>query len=176
MSVVWYECKVKYRKTHETGESKVTTETYLLDAVSYTEAEARITEEMKTYTNEEFMITNIKVANLSEVHPFENSDRWFKSKVSLISYDDESGKERKSNLYMLIQANDVKEAYENTEQALQETMGDYSIPAITESPILDVFPYFSDEEESTVTSEVKEEIEEKEKSEVVEKTEEVPSE
>ncbi|MFV8280392.1 DUF4494 domain-containing protein [Christiangramia marina] len=176
MSVVWYECKVKYRKTHETGESKVTTETYLLDAVSYTEAEARITEEMKTYTSEEFMITNIKVANLSEVHPFENSDRWFKSKVSLISYDDESGKERKSNLYMLIQANDVKEAYENTEQALQETMGDYSIPAITESPILDVFPYFSDEEEPTVASEVTEEIEETEKSEVVEETEEVPSE
>jgi len=176
MSVVWYECKVKYRKTHETGESKVTTETYLLDAVSYTEAEARITEEMKTYTSEEFMITNIKVANLSEVHPFENSDRWFKSKVSLISYDDESGKERKSNLYMLIQANDVKEAYENTEQALQETMGDYSIPAITESPILDVFPYFSDEEEPTVVSEVTEEIEETENSEVVEETEEVPSE
>ena len=176
MSVVWYECKVKYRKTHETGESKVTTETYLLDAVSYTEAEARITEEMKTYTSEEFMITNIKVANLSEVHPFENSDRWFKSKVSLISYDDESGKERKSNLYMLIQANDVKQAYENTEQALQETMGDYSIPAITESPILDVFPYFSDEEEPTVASEVTEEIEETEGSEVVEETEEVPSE
>lgn len=157
MSVVWYECKVKYRKTHETGESKVTTETYLLDAVSYTEAEARITEEMKTYTSEEFMITNIKVANLSEVHPFENSDRWFKSKVSLISYDDESGKEKKSNLYMLVQANDVKEAYENTEQALQETMGDYSIPAITESPILDVFPYFSDEEDVAVASEVSQE-------------------
>ena len=147
MSVIWYECKVKYRKTHETGESKITTESYLLDAVSYTEAEARITEEMAAYTSEEFRITNIKVANLSEVHPFENSDRWFKSKVSLISYDDESGKERKSNLYMLIQANDVKEAYENTEQALQESMGDYTIPAITESPILDVFPYFSGEEE-----------------------------
>ena len=147
MSVIWYECKVKYRKTNETGESKIVTETYLLDAVSYTEAEKRITEEMSTYTSEEFRITNIKVANFSEVHPFENSDRWFKSKISLISYDDESGKERKSNVYMLIQANDVKEAFENTEQALQETMGEFSIPAITESPILDVFPYFTGEEE-----------------------------
>lgn len=156
MSVTWYECKVKYRKTHETGESKVVTETYLLDAVSYTEAETRITEEMAAYTSEEFLITNIKVANLSEVHPFENSDRWFKSKVSLISYDDESGKEKKSNLYMLIQANDVKEAYENTEQAMQSTTGDYSIPAITESPILDVFPYFSDEEEMENTASEKE--------------------
>lgn len=149
MSVIWYECKVKYRKTHETGEQKMTSETYLLDAVSYTEAESRVTEEMKAYTSEEFMITNIKVANLSEVHPFENSDRWFKVKVSLIAFDEQSGKEKKSNIYLLIQANDVKEAFENTEQAMQNTMGDYSIPAITESPILDVFPYFDGEEEVT---------------------------
>ncbi|SDR71312.1 DUF4494 domain-containing protein [Gramella sp. MAR_2010_147] len=146
MSVTWYECKVKYRKTHETGEQKQTTETYLLDAVSYTEAEARISEEMKAYTSEEFMITNIKVANLAEVHPFENSDRWFKTKVSLIAYDDKTGKEKKTNMYLLVQANDVKEAFDNTNQAMQNTMGEFSIPAITESSILDVFPYFSDEE------------------------------
>lgn len=147
MSVIWYECKVKYRKTHETGEQKVTTDTYLLDAVSYTEAEARITEEMKAYTNEDFRIMNIKVANFSEVHPFENSDRWFKAKVSLVALDEESGKERKTNMYLLVQANDVKEAFENTTTAMADTMGDYSIPAITESPILDVFPYFTGEEE-----------------------------
>ena len=146
MGVTWYECKVKYKKTHETGEQKVTTDTYLLDAVSYTEAEARITEEMKTYTNEDFRIMNIKVANFSEVHPFENSDRWFKSKVSLIALDEESGKEKKTNIYLLIQANDVKEAFENTTIALAETMGDYTIHSITESPILDVFPYFTGEE------------------------------
>ncbi len=147
MSATWYECKVKYRKTHETGEQKLTTETYLLDAISFTEAEARITEEMAAYTSEEVLITNIKVANLSEVHPFENSDRWFKSKVSLMAIDEKSGKEKKSNIYMLVQANDVKEAFENTTQAMDNTMGDYSIPAITESPIVDVFPYFSGEEE-----------------------------
>lgn len=147
MSVTWYECKVKYRKTHETGEQKVSTDTYLLDAVSYTEAEARITEEMKAYTEEDFRITNIKVANFAEVHPFENSDRWFKSKVSLIALDEESGKERKTNIYLLVQANDVKEAFENTTKAMDTTMGDYSIPSITESPILDVFPYFTGEEE-----------------------------
>ncbi len=146
MSVTWYECKVKYRKTHESGDSKVTTETYLLDAVSYTEAETRISEEMKAYTSEEFLIKNIKLANLAEVHPFENSDRWFKVKTSLIAYDDESGKEKKSNMYLLIQANDVKEAFDNTTQAMQNTMGDYTIPAISESTIVDVFPYFDGEE------------------------------
>ena len=147
MSVIWYECKVKYRKTFETGEQKVTSESYLLDAVSYTEAEARITEEMGAYTSEEFKITNIKVANLSEVHPFENADRWFKCKVSLVALDEESGKERKTNIYLLIQANDIKEAFDNTNKALEGTTGDYTIPSISESPILDVFPYFTGEEE-----------------------------
>ncbi|MGO2103341.1 MAG: DUF4494 domain-containing protein [Psychroflexus halocasei] len=147
MSVIWYECKVKYRKTHETGEKKISTDTYLLDAVSFTEAEARLNEEMKTLTEEEFRIMNIKVANFSEVHPFENSNRWFKVKVSLVMIDERSGKEKKSNTYLLVQANDVKEAYENTTKAMAETMGDYAIPAINESPILDVFPYFTGEEE-----------------------------
>jgi hypothetical protein len=147
MSATWFECKVKYKKTHETGEQKMTTDTYLLDAVSYTEAEARISEEMTAYTSEDFRIMNIKVANFSEVHPFENSDRWFKSKVSLVALDEESGKEKKTNIYLLVQANDVKEAFENTTQAMEETMGDYNIPSITESPILDVFPYFTGEEE-----------------------------
>lgn len=147
MSAIWYECKVKYRKTHETGEQKITTETYLLDAISFTEAESRLTEEMTQLTSEEFQIRNIKVGNLAEVHPFENSDRWFKVKVSLISHDEESGKERKSNIYLLVQANDIKEAFDNTTAVMKDTMGDYSIPAITESPILDVFPYFSGDEE-----------------------------
>lgn len=98
MSVIWYECKVKYRKTHETGEQKLSTDTYLLDAVSFTEAEARISEEMKTLTSEEFRIMNIKVANFSEVHPFENSDRWFKVKVSLLIIDERSGKEKNQTL------------------------------------------------------------------------------
>ncbi len=147
MSITWFECKVKYKKTHETGEQKMTTDTYLLDAVSYTEAETRLMEEMTAYTSEDFRIMNIKVANFSEVHPFENSDRWFKSKVSLIALDEESGKEKKSNIYLLVQANDVKEAFENTSIAMEDTMGEYTIPAITESPILDVFPYFSKDEE-----------------------------
>lgn len=147
MSVTWYECKVKYKKTHDTGEQKITTDTYLLDAVSYTEAEVRITEEMQAYTNEDIKITNLKVANYSEVHPFENSDRWFKCKISLIAFDEESGKERKSNIYLLVQANDIKEAFDNSTTVMAQTMGDYTIPSIIESPILDVFPYFTGEEE-----------------------------
>ncbi|SDE85989.1 DUF4494 domain-containing protein [Cellulophaga baltica] len=150
MSATWYECKIKYRKLDEaSGMQKVASEPYLVDAISYTEAESRITEEMAAYLSDsdDIKITNIKVANYSEIHPFENSDRWFKSKVSLIAFDEESGKERKTNMYLLIQANDVKEAYDNTVSVMKGTMGEYSIPAITESPIMDVFPYFSGEED-----------------------------
>lgn len=147
MSTIWYECKVKYRKTDETGGQKVVTEPYLVDAISYTEAEKRINEEMAAYISEEFKITTIKVGNYAEIHPFENADRWFKSKVSLLAYDEESGKERKTNLYLLVQANDVKEAFDNTTFAMKNTLGEYSIPAISESPIMDVFPYFSGDED-----------------------------
>jgi hypothetical protein len=86
------------------------------------------------------------VANYAEIHPFENTDRWFKSKVTLMAYDEESGKERKTNMYLLIQANDVRETFDNTVQIMKSTMGDYTITAISESPIMDVFPYFSGEE------------------------------
>ncbi|WP_344926436.1 DUF4494 domain-containing protein [Aquimarina addita] len=147
MSATWYECKVKYRKVNDSGVQKVVTEPYLIDAISYTEAETRINEEMSAYVSEEFKITNIKVANYAEIHPFENSDRWFKSKVSLIAFDEESGKERKTNLYLLVQANDVKEAFDNTNTMMKGTTGDYTIPAISESPIMDVFPYFTGEED-----------------------------
>ena len=150
MSATWYECKVKYRKFDEaSGTHKIKTEPFLVDAISYTEAESRITQEMAAYLpdDEEIKITNIKVANFAEIHPFENTDRWFKSRVSLIAFDEESGKERKTNMYLLVQANDVKEAFDNTVSTMKDTMGEYTIPAIAESPIVDVFPYFTGEEE-----------------------------
>ncbi len=146
MSAIWYECKVKYRKLDENGVQKVVSEPYLVDALSFTEAESRINTEMAAFVSEEFKIVNIKVANFAEIHHFENSDRWFKSKVSLLAYDEESGKERKTSFYLLIQANDVKEAFDNTMQVMQNTMGEFTIPAIAESPIIDVFHFFKGEE------------------------------
>ena len=147
MSAIWYECKVRYRKIDENGIQKVTTEPYLVDALSYTEAERRINEEMAAYVSEEFKITGIKFGNFAEIHPFENADRWFKTRIALVAFDEESGKERKTGMNLLVQANDVKDAYDNTVTAMQGTMGDYTITAISESPIIDVFPYFSGEVE-----------------------------
>lgn len=147
MIAIWYECKVRYRKLEETGVQKVVTEPYLVDAISYTEAERRINEEMAAYVSEEFKITGIKYGNFAEIHPFENADRWFKTRIALVAFDEESGKERKTGMNLLVQANDIKEAFDHTVTVMKGTMGDYTITAITESPIVDVFPYFSGEVE-----------------------------
>ena len=154
MSAIWYECKVRYRKIDENGIQKVTTEPYLVDAISYTEAERRINEEMAAYVSEEFKITGIKFGNFAEIHPFENADRWFKTRIALVAFDEESGKERKTGMNLLVQANDVREAFDNTVTVMKGTMGDYTITAISESPIVDVFPYFSGEEEEEERAEV----------------------
>ncbi len=141
----YFECKIKYRKTNDQGVQKVVTEPYLVDAISFTEAETRIHEEIKQYVGEEFKVTNIRVTNYSEIYPSDDADSWFKSKVSLLAYDEESGKEKKTNIYLLVQANDVKEANEKTIEAMKGTMGDYTIPAISETAIVDFFPYFTKE-------------------------------
>lgn len=146
MSAIWYEGKIRYRKTDENGVTKVVTEAFLVDGISYTEAEARLNEELSAFISEDFKITNIKVTNYAEIHPSDEADQWFKAKIALISYDEESGKERKTNIYLLIQANDVKEAHEKTLEVMRNTMGDYTIPSISETAIIDVFPYFVKEE------------------------------
>ena len=77
---MWYECKIKYSRIDEDERSKTFNQAYLFDALSFTEAEARVNEEMRQYISTEFKITNIKVANFSEICPNENGDRWFKCK------------------------------------------------------------------------------------------------
>ncbi len=144
----WFECKVKYEKIMPDGRQKKVTEPYLVDAVTFTDAEARINEVLEPYISGDFFVNNIKIANYSDLIPNENGDRWFKCKISYISYDEERGTERRSNSHILVQANNVKEAYDYIEKSMEGMVSDYEIPAIQESPILDVFPYMSDNEEN----------------------------
>lgn len=138
---MYFDTSVKFRKTDEQGVNKLVTESYIIDALTFSEAEANIQKEMSVYISEEFKVTNIKVANYAEIIKNESGDRWFKSKVSLIAYDEESGKEKKQNIYLLVQANDAKQAYDNTVLAMRNTMGDYSVPSVSETTIMDVFEY-----------------------------------
>lgn len=136
---MYYEATVKFRKTSGEGVQKVVSENYLVEGYSFTEAEANIIKEMTAYISEEFRVTNIKLTNYAEVIPSEDGDRWFKSKVTLVSYNEESGREQKTNIYLLVQANDAKDAYENTAKSMQTTMGDWVIPAVSETKLMDVF-------------------------------------
>jgi len=145
--IMWYEVKVKYSKIDDNEKIKTFNQPYLFDALTFTEAEARANEEMSKYLSEGFKITNIKVANFSEIFPSEHGDRWFKCKVSLVTLDEDKGLERRTNTYILVQANDVKDAYEYILDQFSDTVSDFSIPSIQESPIIDIFPYFDEEEE-----------------------------
>ena len=143
----WFEVKVKYVKTEESGKEKKVTEPYLIDALSFTEAEARISEELRPFMGEDFTIVNIKRANYSDIFTFENGDRWFKCRVHYTTVDEAKGVEKKIATTMLVQASDMDSALENITESMKNCLSDYTISVIQETPIMDVIPYFKGEED-----------------------------
>ena len=135
---------IKYEKTAEEGKIIKASEQYLVDALSFTEAEARINEEMKPFISGEFIVDKISRAKVNELFPNELGDKWFKSKVFFVSLDEEKGVEKRTGVTMLVQANDIKEAEANLHEGMKGTMADYEIASITETKILDVFNYVSE--------------------------------
>ena len=108
MKNIWFECSIRYEKTMESGMNKKVTEKYLIDALSFTEAEARIIEEITPFISGEFTVVDIKRANYSELFPCdeEAADRWFKCKLIFITLDEKSGAEKKISTQILVQAAD----------------------------------------------------------------------
>lgn len=140
----WFECKVSYMKMLENGMQKKVTEPYLVDALSFTEAEARIIEEMKPFITGDFTVTDIKRARLSELFFNENGDRFYKVKVYFITLDEKSGAEKKTAAQILAQASDLKEAIKVLEDGMKGTMADYTIASVSETLIMDIFPFSAD--------------------------------
>ena len=130
----WFECKVSYEKMLENGMQKKVTEPYLVDALSFTEAEARIIEEIRPFITGEFTVTDIKRARLSELFFNENGDRFYKIKVYFITLDEKSGAEKKTAAQMLAQATTLKDG-------MKGTLADYTIASVTETQLMDVFPF-----------------------------------
>lgn len=120
---------------------KKVTEPYLVDALSFTEAEARIIEEIRPFISGEFTVTDIKRARLSELFFNENGDRFYKIKVYFITLDEKSGAEKKTAAQMLAQACTLKEAIAVLEEGMKGTMADYTIASVTETMLMDVFPF-----------------------------------
>lgn len=146
----WFECKVSYEKMMENGLQKKVTEPYLVDALSFTEAEARIQEEIKPYISGEFTIADIKRAKLSELFFNDNGDRFFKAKVCFITIDEKSGTEKKTAVQMLAQASSLRDALQVVYKGMEGTLADYFIASLSETSIMDVFPYSEDEKKKVV--------------------------
>ncbi|MDR3219861.1 MAG: DUF4494 domain-containing protein [Dysgonamonadaceae bacterium] len=144
----WFECKIAYEKMMENGVQKKVTEPYLVDALSFTEAEARIIEEIKPYISGEFMVADIKRARIAELFTNENGDKYYRIKVFFITLDEKSGAEKKTAAQMLAQASDIKEAIAVLEEGMKGTLADYTIASVSETMIVDIFP-FSEKNEKT---------------------------
>ncbi|MBP3228149.1 MAG: DUF4494 domain-containing protein [Bacteroidaceae bacterium] len=139
----WFECKVRYEKTQDDGSVKKVAEPYLVDAVNFTEAERRITQEMQPLIHGEFEVTDIKRVRYAELFEtaLDSADRWFKAKLVFITLDEKSGKERKSSQQVLIQAADLPSALERLQEGMKESMLDYTIASMAETQLMDVFHY-----------------------------------
>ena len=139
----WFECRIKYEKTMEDGMQKKVTETYVVDALSFTEAEQRIMEEMSSYISGEFTIKDIKIAPYGEIFfsDEEMADKWYKTKLQFITIDEKTAKEKKSSVNYLVNAGTLNGAVKNIDEVMGGTMIDYIIYSVSETSLMDVFEY-----------------------------------
>lgn len=157
MTANWFECKIKYTKVTEEGKEKKVSEMYLLDAMSYTEAESRITGALASMIQGDFYIAGLKKSNITELVESndESDDKWYKAKIGIIDADQISGKEKKSNQYFLVAGANINSALANLEKSLSTYVVPFEIDAIADTAFMDVFPYFSDDEAQRLPENVK---------------------
>ncbi|MDE6270578.1 MAG: DUF4494 domain-containing protein [Muribaculaceae bacterium] len=137
----WFECKVRYDKMMENGAVKKVNEPYLVDALSFTEAEARIIEERTPYISGDFSVSAVKRTKIAEIFwdETDTADRFYMVKVAFITIDEKTGVEKKSSTLILVQASDFKDALEQFLKGMKGTMADFEIQSITETPIVDCY-------------------------------------
>ena len=147
-TAIWFECKIQYEKVMEDGLQKKVTETYTIDALSFTEAEQRIMEEMSAYISGEFDIKDIKIAPYKEIFfsDEEMADRWYKTKLQFITIDEKTEKEKRSNVNYLVNAGTLNGAVRNIDEVMSGTMIDYVIASVAETTLMDVFEYGKDQQ------------------------------
>lgn len=148
MQSEWFECKVRYDKTLESGLIKKTTETYLVDALSFTEAEKRFIEEITPFMSGEFIVTDIKRARLTDLFDSDdlNDDRWFKARIAYITIDEKSGVEKRTVQSAIVQANDFHRAVSRLDECMKGTLGEWVVVSIAETPIIDVFKFKAEDD------------------------------
>lgn len=139
----WFETKIRYEKTMDDGLQKKVTEQYVVDALSFTEAEKSIIGEMSAYISGDFKITDIKPAAYHEIFfsDRDSDDKWYKAKLQFITIDEKTEKEKKSNVNYLVQAGTLPGAVSHIEEVMSGTMIDYQIASIQETMIMDVYEH-----------------------------------
>lgn len=135
----WFECKVRYDKTQENGSIKKVTEPYLVDALSFTEAEARITEEQTPFISGDFSVSAVKRTKITEIFRDDTGDKWYQAKLVFVTIDPKTGNEKKAATLILVQAKDFRTALENIEEGMRGTASDYEIASVAETMIMDVY-------------------------------------
>lgn len=139
----WFECVVKYDKVNEAGKLVSVKEHYLVDALSFTEAEARIVEEMKPYMSGEFSVSAVRRSKFVELfaNKDDKADKWYRCKLFYLTIDEKNGIEKRTGTTMLVQAADLRDALDVLSVGMESYMGDYDVVSITETGIMDVYPY-----------------------------------
>lgn len=135
----WFECKVRYDKTTESGAIKKVTEPYLVDALTFTEAEARIIEEITPFITGEFSVSAVKRTKISEIFFDDAADKWYSVKVSFLTVDEKTAAEKRSVSQILVAGLNFKDAYDNFIDGMKNTLADYEIVSISETMIMDVY-------------------------------------
>jgi hypothetical protein len=146
----WFTVKVKYTKQLENGTFKRVSEPYLLAAMTFTDAEARIYEELGSSIRGEFQVTGIARTDLHDIFQYDDSEQWFKCKVTYDRMDEDGEKAKTISQNFLVSAAHVKEAYERIEESLSTLMIDFNVVSITASPIVEIFPYREEDVQSPV--------------------------
>lgn len=162
-----YECGVRFDKMLENGAVKKVTETYLVDAITFSEAEARIIREITPYMSGEFDVISIKRTKYTEIvydkfnlassadaevqkmmgcnsQASNLADKWFKVKINFITIDEKTAAEKKTSVYYIVNAGSNKAAHETTVDFMKGTIADYEIASVVETNIMDVYVYSAD--------------------------------
>lgn len=142
-TATWFECKIRYEKTMEDGLPKKVNEVYVIDALSFSEAEERIIEEMSPYISGEFEVVDVNIAPYREVFFADDNiaDQWFKAKLSFITIDERTNKEKRTSMMYLVNAGNISSAINNIDDVMSGTMIDYVTTSISATKIFDVFEY-----------------------------------
>lgn len=145
----FFEVSVRYERVMENGSNKQVTELYLVDALSFTEAEARIIEEMTPFITGDFKVKAVRQANYSELFCSNNpnADTWYKARLAFVTLDEKSGAEKKTYTNILVQAVDLRESVKRLDEGMKGTLAEYEIVSIAQTKIMDVYMYTPEKEQ-----------------------------